>query len=95
MPGGADKSYGIHVAQLAGLPSKVIQRAKEVLADLETCAVREATAPTVKKEEPPLTLFGSALSEELLALDVMSLTPIEALNTLFRLQNQAKEEMGR
>ncbi len=95
VPGGADKSYGIHVAQLAGLPSKVIQRAKEVLAELETCAVREITAPAAKKEEPPLTLFGSALTEELLGLDVMSLTPIEALNTLFRLQNQAKEEMGR
>jgi len=63
--------------------------------DLETCNVRETTAPAVKKEEPPLTLFGSALTEELLALDVMSLTPIEALNALFRLQNQAKEEMGR
>ena len=95
VPGGADKSYGIHVAQLAGLPSKVIQRAKEVLAELETCSAREQTTPVVKKTEPSLTLFGSALTEELLGLDVMSLTPIEALNTLFRLQNQAKEEMGR
>lgn len=95
VPGGADKSYGIHVAQLAGLPSKVIQRAKEVLAELETCSAREAATPAVKKAEPSLTLFGSALTEELLGLDVMSLTPIEALNTLFRLQNQAKEEMGR
>lgn len=94
VPGGADKSYGIHVAQLAGLPPKVVQRAKEVLAELERCE-GGGLVEAAPREAPPLTLFGSSLATELLALDVMSLTPIEALNVLYRLQNQAKEETGR
>lgn len=97
VPGGADKSYGIHVAQLAGLPKKVLQRAQILLTELEqNQPLVDQSLPT-----PPgnaaatMTLFESAVIDELLALDVMTLTPIEALNILYKLQNQAKQEAGR
>lgn len=98
IPGGADKSYGIHVAQLAGLPRKLIDRSREILAELETChnaihPVSTQTAATVLATEP--TLFStSRVVNELLDIDVLSLTPIEAMNTLWRLHKQAKEEGG-
>ncbi|MDU2066301.1 MAG: DNA mismatch repair protein MutS [Sporomusaceae bacterium] len=98
--GGADKSYGIHVAQLAGLPKKLIARAEEILNDIEQCRpemafVAEEPPKKIKEAAPVLDLFSQAVIEELLAVDVMSLTPIEALNRLYQLQNQAKEEVGR
>jgi len=98
VPGGADKSYGIHVAQLAGLPKKVLERAQEILAELEQShlhnqANREAAATIA----PPasLSLFASSLTDDLLAIDVMTLTPLEALNLLYKMQNQAKQEAGK
>lgn len=107
IPGGADKSYGIHVAQLAGLPKKVIERAQHILHDLEatapnavttapaeTKAVTETAASTVSGLQS-LSLFGSSLSDELLQVDIMSTTPLEALNILHRLQQQAKQEAGK
>ena len=101
--GGADKSYGIHVARLAGLPKSVTTRAEAILADLEAqhdiaVQVQADSKPEPEKQEPEAvmgSLFSSALSDELLALDIMSLTPIEALNELYRLQNQAKTEAGK
>ncbi|WP_371371177.1 DNA mismatch repair protein MutS [Sporomusa aerivorans] len=103
IPGGADRSYGIHVAHLAGLPKRIIERAQQILQDLEqskndtaTGAVtpsREAAAST--SANAAISLFSSGIADELLAIDIMTLTPLEALNTLYRLQNKAREETGR
>ena len=93
IPGGADRSYGIHVAQLAGLPRAVIHRATEILADLE----QEARAPGAPKpgEVRPqqLSMFASEppVVKALKELDVNQLTPLEAINQLYQLQKQAKE----
>lgn len=104
VPGGADKSYGIHVAELAGLPKKLIERAEQILADIEQChptplAVQEMpekpdAAPTKKVPIPAPDLFSQSVIQDLLSVDVLSITPIEALNILYRLQNQAKQEGG-
>jgi DNA mismatch repair protein MutS len=100
VPGGADKSYGIHVAQLAGLPKKIVERAQEILAELEQgqrhvrAAAGEAAATVAPAAGQP-SLFASSLAEELAALDVMTLTPLEALNILYKLQIQAKQEAGK
>jgi DNA mismatch repair protein MutS len=99
IPGGADKSYGIHVAQLAGLPRAVIHRAQEVLSDLEENhqpripQSRKARRVPVSPPEQTL-LFGSKppVLDELLKLDLNSLSPLEALNKLYELQKKAKEE---
>lgn len=105
VPGGADKSYGIHVAKLAGLPKSVTKRAKEILSELEnksaqakkdTADAGGGPAEGVKGAANAMpSLFGGALQEELLAFDVMSMTPLEALNALYRLQQQAKGESGK
>jgi len=98
IPGGADKSYGIHVAQLAGLPRSVIHRAQEVLSDLEgnhqprvPQSRKGRRAPTPPPEQA--LLFGAKppVLDELLKLDLNSLTPLEALNKLYELQKKAKE----
>ncbi len=98
VPGGADKSYGIHVAQLAGIPRQVVRRAEEVLEDLERKgeakgrrkAMREMVMPAALQ----LTLFAAepdALVEELKSLAVDELTPLEALTRLYELQRKARE----
>jgi DNA mismatch repair protein MutS len=88
VPGGADKSYGIHVAQLAGVPRPVVSRAQEILAELEN------SAPDRDRADTPiqLALFSpdDDLRREIAALDVLSLSPIEALNKLFELQKKSK-----
>ena len=97
IPGGADKSYGIHVAQLAGLPKKAIERAQELLLELETHQPQPQIPSTNVVESAPLqpmSLFTSPLVDELLQLDVMTITPLEALNILYKLQKQAKQESG-
>ncbi len=82
VPGGADRSYGIHVAQLAGLPKPVIRRAEELLAELE-----QGDRQHEPRAEAPLQLsmFGAKnrVLEELEELDVNALSPLEALNKLF------------
>jgi len=94
LPGGADRSYGIHVAQLAGLPRSVINRAQEVLAELEG-EREQKTKPRGRRARQPkqLPLFStsSPLSDELSKLDVDSMTPLEALNKLYELKQKAKE----
>ena len=94
LPGGADRSYGIHVAQLAGLPRSVINRAREVLAELEG-EREQKTKPKGRRARQPkqLPLFStsSPLLEELSKLDVDSMTPLEALNKLYELKQKAKE----
>ena len=101
--GGADKSYGIHVARLAGLPKSVTERAQTILEELEArqevmlaaeTAPAKAEAPA-EPEDLMNSLFASSIGDELMAMDIMSMTPIEALNELFRLQKQAKAEAGK
>jgi DNA mismatch repair protein MutS len=95
VPGGVDKSYGIHVAKLAGLPRAVLQRAREVLDGLE--ADSRAAEPQKKKRAKEATvqipLWGQRPPwvEELEKLDLESLTPLEALNTLYELKKKAGE----
>lgn len=88
--GGADDSYGIEVAGLAGVPNAVIRRAKHVLADLEATAPKpEVRAVESKEEAPQLTmneLSGGAVADRLRAMQVDTMTPIEALNALYELK---------
>ena len=98
VPGGSDKSYGIHVAQLAGLPRAVTRRAAEVMADLEEdhrYGKKGATLRGRPKEPPreqlPLLAHRPELVEEVLKLDIESMTPMEAINKLYELQKKAKE----
>ena len=101
--GGADKSYGIHVAKLAGLPKVVTERAKKILADLEaepTKQIKHMDTKVVKEKaisanEGMSSLFANPLNEQILALDVMSMTPLEAINKLYQLQQEAKKEAGK
>ncbi len=99
VPGGADKSYGVHVAQLAGIPRPVIHRAQEILEELEhrgdakarRKAMRDITMPAAWQ----MTLFASEphpLIEELKTLAIDELTPIEAISKLYELQQRARKE---
>ena len=99
--GAADKSYGIHVARLAGLPPKVTARAEEILKALEQkeSASAGAEIPAVNTQEMPpaegmASLFADGTLDELRTLDIMTMTPLEAMNTLYRLQEQARKEAG-
>lgn len=85
-PGGADKSYGIQVAKLAGLPKSLMKRAEEILNSMETS---EPVRPVVNKKSAP-DLFAAQCLKNLIALDVPSLTPIEAMAKLYELQQQAR-----
>jgi DNA mismatch repair protein MutS len=83
VPGGSDRSYGIHVAQLAGLPAPVIQRANEILLQLEESS---GSAVHLNPEIPQqMALFPETnpLLDEIKAMDINSLSPIEALNKLY------------
>jgi DNA mismatch repair protein MutS len=99
VPGGADKSYGIHVAQLAGLPKVVIHRAEEILKILEAerLETRESGKSGPSSDQPlQLSIFGgeSQVEEEIRALDVDSMSPIEAINKLYELKNKAEKSGG-
>ena len=94
IPGGADKSYGVYVARLAGLPRGVINRAWEVLADLEDTGTPAKSAGSGRSRKSPsqqMPLFDTSqpLIDEILALDVPNLTPLEAINVLYNLQQKA------
>ncbi len=99
--GGTDKSYGIHVARLAGLPQEVISRSLEILANLEKGAIREDGTPTFagdqpsKQNDPNQQLFmfenqDHPVVKKLKNLDLDSLTPIQALTVLADLQKDSK-----
>jgi DNA mismatch repair protein MutS len=88
IPGAADRSYGIHVAQIAGLPKPVIQRANEILQQLETTS--GTTKVRQESTQKQLTLFpeNNPLVKSFKELDINSLTPIEALNLLYDLKQR-------
>ncbi len=88
IPGGADRSYGIHVAQLAGLPSPVIQRANEIMAELEKTSGRAVKINPQSAQQVALFPETNPLLDEIKGLDVNSLSPIEALNKLFEWQKR-------
>jgi DNA mismatch repair protein MutS len=88
--GGADRSYGIHVAQLAGLPRDVIHRANEILQELEEHAVTTAVEPSRLSTGQQIALFpeSSPILEELKKLDIAAMTPLEAMNKLYEWQRR-------
>jgi len=94
VPGGADRSYGIHVAKLAGLPASVIHRAQEVLARLEQPEsptigpTFHSSAVATPKESLP---HPHPIIEEVKQIDLFSLTPLDALNRLADLQRRAAD----
>jgi DNA mismatch repair protein MutS len=95
VPGGVDRSYGIHVAQLAGLPRPVLQRAREVLEELERGG-RDGKAGPIKEPAVQLGLFGgdSGLEAELKKIDLDALTPLEALKKLYELKKMGEKQNG-
>ena len=101
LPGGADKSYGIHVAELAGLPKAVVQRARDVLAALESwsdgrghlsVAAGRRERPPAPAEQIPLFAPKPPLLAELAELDVDAMTPLEAITRLYELREKARED---
>jgi DNA mismatch repair protein MutS len=88
VPGGADRSYGIHVAQLAGLPRPIIQRASEILVELEKSSGKAVHINPHSAQQVALFPDTNPLLDELNDLDVNSLSPIEALNKLFELKKR-------
>ncbi|MFQ6028552.1 MAG: DNA mismatch repair protein MutS, partial [Dehalococcoidia bacterium] len=94
VPGGADRSYGVHVAQLAGLPRAVVNRAWEVLEDLERPdkpGQRKSRRAATPAQQMSLFKPDQPLLEEVLKLDVANLTPLEAINKLYQLVEKAKK----
>lgn len=90
-PGPADKSYGIHVAKIAGLPSPLLKRAKVILSELEADTPKLQTKTVVQEtptEMQQLDLFAGTdeLAEAVRNLDIMNLTPMEAMNQLYELK---------
>ena len=83
VPGGADRSYGIHVAAVAGLPSGVIARARDVLADLER---QRPLEPPEFQLGLPIEMASDPLRKELEEIDPASLSPLEALQKLYQLR---------
>lgn len=99
IPGGADKSYGVHVARLAGIPAPVVARAHEIQARLEVSDINQETISenileNKKKQNKQTDLFHLAqddLIEEMQNLDVLSVTPMDALNILYRWREKARK----
>lgn len=82
-----DKSYGINVARLAGLPDELLERAKEILAALEQKKIDYGSvAKKIEKKEEPDDL----LTKEIKAIDPLAMSPLEALNFLFELKKKVK-----
>ena len=95
--GGADRSYGIHVAQLAGMPTPVVERARELLTELENHSNNTATPTDTQQDHLQLDLFNTPTNNELLKtlaqIDTDNLTPIDALNRLYELKESAQKEL--
>ncbi|SFP61203.1 DNA mismatch repair protein MutS [Caldicoprobacter faecalis] len=99
--GGSDKSFGIQVAKLAGLPEPVVERAKAILSQLEESDIANkssAATSSVTEKKPTgeqLSFFipkPSEIEEELKSIDVLNITPMEAMNILYRLVEKAKKQ---
>lgn len=96
VPGGTDRSYGVHVARLAGLPKKVLERSEELLKEYDNDNGRVQQPEAAAAPDNMMgSLFGSSIANELLKLDVMSMTPIEAMSALYKLQDEARKELGK
>jgi DNA mismatch repair protein MutS len=92
IPGGADRSYGIHVGQLAGLPGPVVQRADEILRQLEASSGKAVKLNPASPRQLALFPETNPLVDELKSLDVNTLSPIEALNKLYEWRRRYLEE---
>jgi len=99
LPGGTDKSYGIHVAKLAGIPKTILGRSAEILKELESTFAKEATSEHLAKhktkEADGDTLFvqkHKSVLEKLSSIDVNNLTPIEAINLLNQIRKEIDEK---
>ena len=99
LPGGTDKSYGIHVAKLAGVPGTILDRSKEILEELESTFQREATGEHLSrhktKEVDEDSLFvqkHKSVLDRLSSTDVNNLTPIEAINLLNKIKTEINEK---
>jgi DNA mismatch repair protein MutS len=94
--GGADRSYGVHVAQLAGLPRPVLERAEELLRELEASRDRHDRRRTRPQQavQLPLLAPGAGVAQELASLDPDSLSPLEALTKLYELREKARGSQG-
>ena len=94
MRGGADKSFGIQVARLAGLPFSLIERAKEILKQLEDSDINNAASRVRDTLAEQMNLLGSTdekdIIDELRSMDVNRLTPMEAMSKLYELSTRAK-----
>ena len=93
VPGGADDSYGIAVAKLAGVPKPVLRRAKTILKDLEAHAPKIEVREVEEEEEPQMSLTNyrsDDVAEKLRGVNVNTMTPIEALNLVFELQKMVE-----
>jgi DNA mismatch repair protein MutS len=98
LPGGTDKSYGIHVAKLAGVPKSIVERSKGILTELESAFTKEAAGRHLsrhKTKQPDKdTLFvqkHKSVLEKLSSIDINNLTPIEAINLLNQIRNEIDE----
>ena len=90
VPGGADRSYGIHVAKLAGLPQTVIARAQQVLAQLEQPDAATENRPLASEKEATCGSLPQPhpIIEEMKQIDLFSMTPLDALNRLADIQRR-------
>lgn len=89
VPGGADDSFGIEVAKLAGVPNSVIKRAKSILADLELHAPKIEVRAIEEEDQTQITmadLGSNALADRLREMSIETMTPIEAMNALYELK---------
>ena len=93
VPGGADRSYGVHVARLAGMPPGVVNRAWEVLDDLESRrgAGRASAGRGTPSQQLSLFSPGQELADAVKSMDLSNMTPLEALNKLHELQQNARD----
>ena len=94
LPGGTDKSYGIHVAKLAGVPQSILERSKEILEELEIAFTKEVTSDRLAKhktKQPDKDLLfvekHKGVLEKLGSIDINNLTPLEAINLLSQIRD--------
>jgi DNA mismatch repair protein MutS len=92
VPGGADRSYGIHVAQLAGIPRPVILRASEMLHQLESTSGSTIQIESLSSQQMALFPETNPLLDDLKELDLNTLPPLQALNILYEWQQKFKQD---